>query len=334
MLNAKRNASVFVHVGLHKTGSTFLQHRVFPYLKKAKMDKKSKGLDKANAVSETEKEFFESFLPQNKFSFINNLGLRSLLISEESLSGNILFHYDHSESIPKRLKESLPNGKIILIIRRQVDLVDSLYRQVVLMGYPSSTNTYLNYRNGRFTNPIYSGNLKICGIDVRKQDWFSLVENYHKYFGKENILVIPYELLADDQNYFLGMIFEFFGTNGYYPKNKEVINRSFSFLSVNIASILNRFLVREYNKLGLIVEQPFLKIFEKGKKKLPVLGIAAEISRRMSLRYILKQLDKVVYINKSVIGERKRRLIKEMHKRSNRKLDEKLQLGLKRFGYY
>ncbi len=58
------------------------------------------------------------------------------------------------------------------------------------------------------------------------------------------------------------------------------------------------------------------------------------ISQRMMLRYFLSWFDKLIYIEGSMISDKKRKLIMELHRSSNKRLDNLLQLGLKKYGYY
>ena len=113
-----------VHIGLHKTGTTFLQRHYFPELN---------GL-----TYQTSRRFYTKFSQQELSS--------TLLISSENLSGipwneewkkGIINNHRYLSSF-KRAIENLyrvyPDSRIIVVFRRHGDFLLSLYKQYVQEG--------------------------------------------------------------------------------------------------------------------------------------------------------------------------------------------------------
>ena len=101
---------LFIHVGLHKTGTTFLQREIFPNI-----IKNNKNID---------------------------------IISKESFSGDILNMHSlykmfiNRFTILEHLHKLYPSAKIILGVREKSSWLDSLYRQYIKQG---GTLDYINW---------------------------------------------------------------------------------------------------------------------------------------------------------------------------------------------
>ena len=148
------NKEIFIHVGLHKTASTFLQQEVFPQFKSVLLI--------ANPETQHNKAFNQLmyaddcfYSPNLVIQEINKIKSDRILISDECFSGQPLFFLSNNKTIiAKRLADLFPDAKIILFIRGQKDLMLSLYSQ------------YLTRRNGvknileLFRHPDFINELK------------------------------------------------------------------------------------------------------------------------------------------------------------------------------
>lgn len=102
---------VFIHPGLHKTGTTFLQHEIF---------KKIPGVNCFRNVG------FDTVVDEDEINIISN----------EDLSGASYWggNADIRFVIADRLKLWFPNAKIILTVRPGPGWVNSLYSQFIKHG--------------------------------------------------------------------------------------------------------------------------------------------------------------------------------------------------------
>ena len=131
---------VAVHIGLHKTATTTLQRQVFPVLPGVHFvdstHAAAAGIIYACQVQDP--IYFDSgnarAVLQSAFS-----GDKFNLISSEGLSGSLYSavgkrDLDHRHSIIDNLHRTLPEARILLVLRRQDQYARSVYRQYVKRG--------------------------------------------------------------------------------------------------------------------------------------------------------------------------------------------------------
>lgn len=136
------NKEVYVHIGLHKTGTTFLQNEIFP---------------KMNV------NYIYKWKDEHRIKKDKNL------ISNENLSGNPFEQYTDKRNVLLRgIKATYPHGKIILGLRNKKEIIASLYSQWILGGGTESfdffytkmvDNPHLDYQKlYRFLRMLFGEN--------------------------------------------------------------------------------------------------------------------------------------------------------------------------------
>ena len=164
------------------------------------------------------------------------------------------------------------------------------------------------------------------------------MQNYVEHFGRENVCVLPYELLRDDRRTFLDKLSVALEVDPVYPTNNYHENRSYSWMSCRVALLLNRFVRVEGDGsrlLQFIPNKPFISYLNRRAAEKRIYKTLGAISRRLTLRHFLQDgLDRVIYIRRDLISRRKREAIMAFHRESNERLDQEFNLNLKRFGYY
>ena len=328
--------NIYLHVGMPKTGSTFLQVRCFPYFKGLRYQNN----DIRNLVDRiiyTNPIFLDlKKIRQELDGLLKNMGEENLLISQERLFGNMLRNYHDNVYLAGCLKAVFPNAKLIIVIRRQDELAESIYKQALQAYYYQTLNSFLNYKNGVFADSCDP--LGLPSLDVKLMDLYRYVQNYVEHFGRENVFVLPYELLRDDQRAFLERLAAILNVEPIYPLSNNHDNRGYSWLSCRIALLLNRFVRVEGDGsrlLQFIPNKPFASFLNRRPADQPIYKTMKSISRRLTLRHLLQNgLDNVVYIKRNLLSQSKRESIMAIHKESNAKLDKEFSLELKRFGYY
>lgn len=114
--------NVFFHIGLYKTGSTFLQRNVFQQLA---------GVDYYGR-------------DYRKFVFGQKIDTTTL-ISNEGLSGSPLTHRDDRLMKLDMIKKFYPDAKIICVSRHPLSWVYSLYNQYVKRGGVHTFKKWVRY---------------------------------------------------------------------------------------------------------------------------------------------------------------------------------------------
>ncbi|RMH18050.1 MAG: sulfotransferase [Acidobacteria bacterium] len=339
---------LYLHVGMPKTGTTFLQRHCFPHLAGMRYAHSANyrriplaGGPPGDLVELCDRLIFSHptfFDPRAAERWRDRLLADAggkILISRERLFGNMTGGFRDHREITRRLARLFPDARIVVVVRRQDDLLESLYRQSLQAYYYYSVDDFLTFRRGRFASPpARTGEVN---LDVGDFDLEAYVDGYLERFGGDRVLVLPYELLRREPRAFLERLYAFLGVEPYVPSSFPEVHRSYSFASCCLALALNRFVRLPGRQLGLrpIPERPFAGLLAERPVGDRRQALLAALDRRLSLRWLLQHVvDRLLPWRGRLIGERKRRLILARHRRSNRRLDRRLDLGLEGYGYY
>lgn len=134
------------------------------------------------------------------------------LITGESLVGHTHCGGYNAKTNADRLKELCPQAKILVVVREQKATIRSLYKTFVTWGMPHSIE--------RILDPVEPNLSPQFNLDFLRYDL--LVNYYQQLYGKDNVLVLPYELFAGDGAGFLRRIFSFCGIADAEAKIKKL----------------------------------------------------------------------------------------------------------------
>lgn len=226
-----------LHIGYHKTGTTWLQKRVFP--------DESAGFSYVGDPRAVLRNFF----PPNPFDFdpavarrrfrgrVDAAEARGLVpvISHERISGSPYAGGHDSRTTADRLGVVFPKARVLVTVREQADMILSVYKQYVQWGGAASLPKFLSPPPGVNRLPVFRHAF---------YEYHHLIGYYRDLFGDENVLVLPYELLRSRPGEFLESIDDFLGI----PAAEPVLDRanvSLSALSLALKRRANRFFVRD-----------------------------------------------------------------------------------------
>ena len=190
-----------IHIGYPKTGTSWLQKRLF-------VDTEigfTMPVERAQLRDHFVNIYPFDFDPQPIEAFYAQPVGQALaaghvpVFSEERFSGH---HYSggyDAKEIAERLISVFPNGRVLIVIREQKAMIFSIYKHYVQKGGPSSFTD--------FVNP--PGPPRIPYFNFRHYAYDRLIAYYYQCFGKENVLVLPYEMLPVDQVGYVRRILEF-----------------------------------------------------------------------------------------------------------------------------
>ncbi|MFP4099094.1 hypothetical protein [Coleofasciculus sp.] len=214
-------SQILIHVGYPKTASTWLQKSVFaddttgyfaPWgAKSTQLRREFVTPAYSNISAEVIRKTFEPGLQE--------AAQRRLIpvLSDENLSGTLSIGKGWKKEVVNRIHDIFPQGKIFVVIREQKSMLLSAYRQHVGMGHTSSIQKYIG------TGSTQSGSTPICQLQFLNFD--ELIEYYQKLFGRDNVIVLPFELLKKDVKTFFDKLNDFTGASGsidYSKKGKNV----------------------------------------------------------------------------------------------------------------
>ncbi len=220
-----------LHIGYHKTGTTWLQRYVFgdPMAGFSQMG----GAQRLIAVNSFD------FRPKRvgkqmgrKLDQAQAQGLVPVL-SSERLSGEPHFGGYDSEPIADRLAAVFPNARILVVIREQTSMFLSIYKEYIRRGGAASLRQYLAAPSDGYWLPRFR---------FEFLEYHRLIRYYQDRFGAESVMVLPYELLLAQPGTFLGRIGEFVGVQILQPQVRSV-NVSLSAFALGLKRQANRYLV-------------------------------------------------------------------------------------------
>jgi hypothetical protein len=123
-------------------------------------------------------------------------------ISWESLCFTLVFDADPLIKAQRLLRLFGPGTKIIVVVRNQLDLIRSMYFEMVRGGLGKSFQDYLEFLRG----------FDFTGI-TRDLCYSRIVQIYVDFFGRRNVMVVPFERFAAAQASELHRICDFLGVS-------------------------------------------------------------------------------------------------------------------------
>jgi hypothetical protein len=227
---------LLIHIGYHKTGTTWLQTGIFQDEKTGFAAPWHSKQIRDHLVFPTQFEFSpqqtrEAFLPG-----LQKAWERSIIpvLSDERLSGSPPSGGYDSALIAERLEKVFPEACILIVIREQQSAIYSIYQQYVRDGGSASLKSYLTPRNPA----------EIPQFRFSHLEYHHLIQHYFKLYGPSNVLVLPYEWLSKDSTKFVSKITEFCGYNGIEGFSYGNRYPSFNALTIALKCWANRFVVR------------------------------------------------------------------------------------------
>ena len=328
---------ITIHVGTHKTGSTFLQEKVFGNLSGVRAY--------LHGDQEIVAPLLANALGNLLFSDLDELARRvretiasrpenKVVISHEDLSGYFFASYVNNKVVTDILKRIFPDARIILVIRRQDSFIESAYRETLKAGLSIPVRYFVG-TVGDNGFPRRRPSMKWPKLNVSWLDWERYVANYVATFGRDNVLVLPFEMLKEDRKAFLDAIFAFLDVEPFYPEDALPDNRGYSKLSARLAYVLNRFVRNDVNPTGIIKEHPFHRELKFKDTNSPLVRLGLWLSRELSLRHFLEnRLDRLFYAKGELISPEIKKRILDEHRQSNERIEAEYGIPLKRFGYW
>ena len=201
---------VFIHVGLHKTGTTYLQDAIWPQAKNYSFISRpyTQHNYAFNQMQYSDDTLYDKKIVENEISKFNS---NHLLISDENFSGKpIYFSYLNRSLIAKRLAELWPSAEIILFIRDQLDIMKSHYSSYIKMPFGIKKIRNLFYKpnnNYSYEDSLGGINPKLDTLYYNTNDYFihldcfkfsPLIKLYKNLFKKCHIFL--YEDLLNHQD--------------------------------------------------------------------------------------------------------------------------------------
>jgi hypothetical protein len=243
--DALAGCSHVAHVGYHKTASTWLQLSVFPHLARycfADARLRQLGLDLATA----DDGVFDADRTREALSAVATGSGQRLLLSNEGLSGSLWEGGAQGLRSAERLADVLPGARILVLVRRQDEMLRSIHAQYVNEGGTLGLGDFIAARS-----------VEGSRFELGHLEYDRLAARYVALFGRAHVRVMPYERLRADPAAFLSELCDFLGTSLTREVSRARRNRSLSPLSLRLLRIWNRlFRASAFNPRPLVAALP------------------------------------------------------------------------------
>ena len=297
-----------IHIGFSKTASTWFREFYYPkvknisYVDKTVIRKRIIEINSFDFDPKVAREFFKS-----------NFNGR-LFLSHENLVGPLNsggFNGLATKEIGMRLKSVFPEGRIIIFIRNQEDIITAGYLQEVWSGSNHGINDFL-YRNGS----LYD---KMMTFSFNYFEYDKIINFYRELFGANKVHVFLYEDFLNDRSGFLKEFEKIFDLeiepgNIYSKKYNERLRKGLTPL-VKIANLFTR--RNTYFKYRLFHIPYWFRFSRKMFRYLNSFKIFGNFPTPLS-----------------VLGRSNLDYIREYYRESNKKLCDNLGItGIKKYNY-
>jgi hypothetical protein len=322
----------FIHIGYHKTGTTWLQNqglRKHPDIILLNYSNNPKARTvKVPEVHELIRQLYFvhdfDFQPdyfREKFNEIVSKYKTSssvIGISYEFFSGDF-YNGNDSARIANRVLEVFGPTKIIIVIRNQIDMIEATYKQYIHSGGTLSIKQFLD--KDRFP---------VADL-IHRLQYDKLVNYYQQLYCKENVFVGLYELFEHDKEKFMKDLYGFIGveSKSIYGERDLYLNKSHHKLTLKLDRIINLLFNNRYS-LSLLGDGLFKVVLKSRRGYLLPIGT---IWRRIIVE---KYIDPIMYYffkSKPLLSNRDKKEIGAMFSESNYELTKMLDMDIAKYGY-
>jgi len=162
---------------------------------------------------------------------VNNMeAWSSLRFTPDAKVGDAL--YLDQRKAAERIKATMPNVRIVIILRNQIDWIRTHYR-VFQEKLPQNKNTFQDFLSTAEGQVVLNGGF-----------YHKAIEAYYELFGKSNVLILSLDKMRDDRDNTLVTLCDFLRVD-FEPWDSKTANRNSS--GANHTFHIRRFL----EKIGL-----------------------------------------------------------------------------------
>lgn len=317
---------MYLHSGLPKTASSFLSAKVFSQLRSAGWSVNDRAVMAAvRGIAYPE----ESPAGPSLADAVHATRCPRLLISYDALCGNPYKSFEDREEILRRLEGACVgvSVRVLLVVRRQAEWIESIFKQSLHEYYYTPFSRFVVWSSGAEKGQRFPS------VVVERLDWGAVADGFVKTFGKDNVLVLPYEFLSRDSAGFIQRLSGFLETQLDVPDYSSRVNRGYGDLSCRIALVVNP-LLREKSRYGFLPNRPFFYALKRRRHQ-PIYNRLFQLSSRLSLRSLLQGVvDRHFWSPARLFGPDEKVRVMERCSEGNRRLGSLTGLDLATLGYF
>lgn len=232
ILVANKKSEIVLHVGMHKTGTTFLQWNVFHYVNANYLWHifyKSWLRDLLNLKKKVDYQKIK-----NKLSKV--LSTKKInIFSEENIYTYQFTKIDDRFKRLDRIKQAFPEVKIIFGTRKKEENIVSWYVEYVAVGGVLNFQEFLEKH-----------------LNQDKFDYEPYIKKLKEYYGSENVFVYSLDELRKNQDKVVRDMCKFMNVEAPIKYRKQPARIGYSLRILKISLFLNKLFKTPVNTKGII----------------------------------------------------------------------------------
>ncbi|PIP80033.1 MAG: hypothetical protein COW84_07415 [Gammaproteobacteria bacterium CG22_combo_CG10-13_8_21_14_all_40_8] len=311
-----KKPKLLIHMGYHKTATTFWQRQVFSipcFNLIDRLQSQAHFLEKTpyNFSAKALNEWLAQVIDPNKMN----------VISDEELLGNI-HTGGNGGSITYEVIERIAAIEgvelyILLFFREQTSMIESCYRQYVKKGGCYSIQNYIY-------PPKSAVRHRFAAFSLEHFMYHDAIEHLQRKMSKKNVLALPYEKFCEKPNEVYAELGKLLGSQKLEVAIRDGLklldgqktsNKSLSNLSLILAKVFNRLSRHDPIARHSFIHIPYIDVIFKKLYE----GIDRFIPRKY--RYL------------SLLSSEQKSNLRELYCLSNSKLEKLLGISLAQYGY-
>ena len=234
----------FIHIGHHKTGTSWMQQELFT---------KEHGFCLLNDYQEPWKDALiralvtgDGYEPERLRDLVRERwdGVGIPVVSAERLSGHPASGGFDQVQIAQRLHACFPEAIVVIGTRDPEETKKSTYKQLVREGYL-----------GKDLSAMESTDWKIPQVREAYFQHLQLVQHYQSLFGKGQVVELPYIQLEHEPQRWINALEGAFGQSlniRLTDQHRKRVNQSLSERSIRVERVMNYFRKTPLNPYPLI----------------------------------------------------------------------------------
>ncbi|MEL7445887.1 MAG: hypothetical protein AAGK02_08745 [Pseudomonadota bacterium] len=324
---------VVFHIGHMKTATTLLQEDVFPRIENTAFYCYPSGFPQRCSELRLHPDGTAlTRLASEMRSWIVQSPAPLQLFSWEGLLGDYLHNYRGRSTMMDVIRAVSADATILIVTRRQADLVNSLYKQALHRGHSPSIANFTNW-DGTALKEFRPG--APANIEVDALNFDRTARTFEDEFGPENVHIIAYEWLRQDPERFYTTLEECFGQNVPRARVGRSSNVGYKSRAARIARILNPLFRSPGTEAGILPYRPFDSAIARTKRGTMSRRLLSAINSLLDPRFYLQnRLVETVGGSSDLLTPAIREAIGEKCAASNQALDTRRGLGLRDLGYW
>lgn len=298
-------ADIIAHIGYPKTGTTFLQHNVFPCLKNVTYIDHVRSKEMLYDIITKDPLDYDLASTRNRIQDCEESPAIPILLSQEQLCGSVFLNLGANRSQIATALKAVGVKKVMIGIRNQYDAIESLYKQYVHEGGVLSFNSFFSAENINQYNPVFNPGYF---------NYTPLISHYQSLFGEKNVLIVCNEDLRISETQEINRIVQFIGGETTYESStkKSRDNSSLQSFSIQVLRHLNLLTFNRFRPRGILGNH-----FTSSKVR----------------KVLHATLNKVFRRNEPLLNPTQKEQVNRWYQQSNNELSALIDTDLKAKGY-